>query len=163
MDASLLISSVSSAVELGKLLVNERDRQKAAAIQVDLTDKLIQAQAHVSQILGAVIEKDGRIQALVERVRELEAQQGERARYKLAKLGTAGEVFAYQLRPAPELVERTDEPTHFLCQPCFDAGKKSVLQVGLLYAKCSLCNTTVATAPPPPRPQRRVIGGMQSY
>ena len=146
MDASLLISSVSSAVELGKLLVNERDRQKAAAIQTDLTDKLIQAQAQVSQVLGAIIEKDGRIQALVERVRELEAQQSERARYQLAKLGTLGDVFAYELRPAAELVERRDEPPHFLCQPCLDGGKKSVLRLQGNIAYCSLCKVGLHTA-----------------
>lgn len=157
MDASLLVSSVSSALELGRLLVNERDRQKAAAIQTDLTDKLIQAQAQVSQVLGAIIEKDGLIQSLVERVRELEAKQTERARYQLAKLGTVGDFFAYRLRPATELVERSDEPAHFLCQPCFDAGKKSVLRLAGSTAHCSLCKSTVHTTPGTPMPQRSVV------
>lgn len=156
MDVSLLISSISSAMELGRLLVNERDRQKAAAIEVNLTDKLIQAQALVSQVLGAIIEKDGLVQVLSERVRELETQQSERARYELAKLGVVGEQFAYRLRPAAELAERNNEPPHFLCQPCFDAGKKSVLRVASDYARCALCKTSIQVAPikPVQRPRR---------
>ncbi len=157
MDASLLVSSINGAVELGKLWLNERDRHKAAAIQSDLTDKLLQAQAQVSQVLSAIIEKDGLVQTLAERVRELEAQQSERARYQLAKLGTVGDVFAYQLRPAAELVERSDEPSHFLCQPCFDGGKKSVLRIQGTIAYCSLCNVSIHIKPIKPTPKRQVI------
>ena len=124
MDVSTLVASISAAAELAKLLVNERDRQKAAAIESQLTDKITQAQIQLSQVLGAVIEKDGRIQVLTERVRELEAEQSEKQRYRLAKLGAVGDFFAYELRPAAELVERSDEPPHFICQPCFDIRKQ---------------------------------------
>lgn len=141
MDASSLISSVGSAAELARLLINERDRHKAAAIQTDLLAKLVEAQLQLSQVLGTIIEKDGRIQVLAERVRELEAEQGEKARYQLAKIGTFGDIFAYRLRASAELSERADEPPHFLCQPCFDLGKKSVLQVGEYSAICPICKT----------------------
>lgn len=142
MDIPSLLSSLSSAINLGGMLVNERDRHKAATIQVDLTDKLIQAQVQVSQVLAAIIEKDRLIQVLSERVRELEAKQAEEARYQLAKLGAAGDFFAYRLRPAAELVERQDEPAHFLCQPCFDAGKKVVLQIDSFDAFCPACQAS---------------------
>lgn len=144
MDVSTLVASVSGAAELAKLLVNERDRQKAAAIEVQLTDKITQAQIQLSQVLGAVIEKDGRIQVLAERVRELEAEQSEKQRYRLAKLGSVGDFFAYELRPATELVERSDEPPHFICQPCFDIRKqKSILRIQGLNCTCGSCNTKV--------------------
>lgn len=144
MDVSTLVASVSGAAELAKLLVNERDRQKAAAIEGQLTDKLTQAQIQLSQVLGAVIEKDGRIQALAERVRELEAEQSEKQRYRLAKLGAVGDFFAYELRPAAELVERSDEPAHFICQPCFDIRKqKSVLRIQGINCTCGSCNAKV--------------------
>lgn len=139
-ETSALISSLSTIKDLGSALLNERDRQKAAALQIDLTDKVIQAQAQLSQVLATVIDKDGRIQALSERVRELEAEQSEKARYRLAKLGTEGDFFAYQLRAPAELTERADEPSHFICQPCFDAGKKHVLvHNGDGYWLCNHC------------------------
>ena len=154
-EISSLVSSLAHAKNLGSALLDERDRQKAAAIQIDLTNQIVQAQGQLSQVLGAIIDKDGAIQTLTQRVRELEAQQSEKARYRLAKVGTLGEFFAYELRPAAELVERSDEPAHFLCQPCFDAGKKSVLRKDYALLICSLCKTKVAveggsapTAPP---------------
>jgi hypothetical protein len=143
MDIPLLLSSLNASKNLVGSLVDERDRQKAAAIQIDLTNKIIEAQSQISEILAAIIDKDGRIQTLTERNRHLEAQQSEKARYRLAKLGTAGQFFAYQLRPVAELPERSDEPEHFVCQPCLEDGKKRVLLVGDDLAVCPGCNTSI--------------------
>lgn len=129
MDTSALISSVGGVVELARLLVDERDRQKAAAIKLDFTNKLIEVQAQVLQVQDAIVEKDRLLHALAERNRELESHESERLRYQLREVGTRGGGFAYQLRPAAELPERSDEPTHFVCQSCFDVRKhKSVLK-----------------------------------
>lgn len=156
MDVSALVSSVSGATQLVKALVNERDRQKAATIEIQLTDKLSQAQIQLTQVLGAVIEKDGHIQTLTERVRELEAEQSEKARYRLAKVGTVGDFFAYELRPPTELVERADEPPHLICQPCFDIRKqKSILRLVGNYCTCNSCSKTERIAPSPPSPAKR--------
>lgn len=158
MDVSTLVASISAAAELAKLLVNERDRQKAAAIEGQLTDKITQAQIQLSQVLSAVIEKDGRIQALTERVRELETEQSEKSRYRLAKLGAIGDFFAYELRPAAELVERSDEPAHFICQPCFDIRKqKSVLRIQGINCTCGSCNAKVQIKPADPIAIPRLI------
>ena len=81
MDIALLVSSIGTAREMAGLLVNERDRQKAAALQIDLTEKLIQAQAQLSQVLATIISKDAAMVALAERNRELEAAQRERFPY----------------------------------------------------------------------------------
>lgn len=159
MDVSALVSSVTGAAQLARLLVDERDRQKAAAIQIDLTDKITQAQIQLTQVLGAVIEKDGLIQTLAERVRELEAQQSEKARYQLCKVGAVGDFYAYGLRPSAELVERSDEPAHFLCQPCLDIRQhKSILRIQGRACICSACNTTVQIEFAPPAAPRRKIG-----
>lgn len=129
MDTSALISSIGGVFELARLAVDERDRQKASAIKADLTDKVIQAQSQLSQVMAAIIEKDATIHALSERVRNLEAEQSEKLRYQLREVGPGGHALAYQLRPAAELSERQDEPTHFLCQACLDVRKqKSMLQ-----------------------------------
>lgn len=149
MDVSLIISSLGAAKDMAGALIGERDRQKAAVIEANLTEKILQAQAQLAQVLAAVIDKDAAIRVLTERVRELEAAQNERARYQLAKLGVVGDFFAYRLRPASELSERADEPEHFLCQPCFDAGKKSVLRVRKYQADCPVCKSSFAVAKRP--------------
>lgn len=127
MDVSTGIASLRLLVEMSGLLVNERDRQKAAAIQIDFTNQVIQTQSHVLELLGSVIDQERLIPTLEQRIRDLEAAKAEKQRYVLAKLGTEREFFAYCLRPPAELLERADEVSHFVCQPCFEIGKKVVL------------------------------------
>lgn len=154
-EIASLLTGLNGAISLVRALVNERDRQKAASIESDLTDRILQTQAKLAEVLGTIIEKDGTIQALSERIRVLESDQSEKARYRLAKVGSIGDFFAYELRPAAELPERSDEPAHFLCQPCFDAGNKGVLRLNTYTAVCPLCKTAVATANRPPIPPVR--------
>lgn len=156
-ETSALISSIATIKDLSSALFNERDRQKAASIQMDLTDKVLQAQAQLSQVLATVIEKDRLIQSLSERIRQLEGEQSEKARYRLSKVGTEGDFFAYALRPMSELRERADEPPHFVCQPCLDVRQhKSILRLNGLTARCYECNTNVRIGP---LPDTGVLGG----
>ncbi|HCU2161503.1 TPA: hypothetical protein OUI44_000151 [Klebsiella quasipneumoniae] len=45
MDIGSLISTLSSISTLGKALIDERDRQKLASLQIDLSNKIIEAQS----------------------------------------------------------------------------------------------------------------------
>ncbi|WP_280190339.1 hypothetical protein [Delftia sp. PS-11] len=160
MDIAALVTTVTGSIELGRLLVKERDSQKAALIESQLTEKLTQVQIQLSQVLGAVIEKDGLIQALSERVRTLEADQRERARYRLSKVGSVGDFHAYALRSSTELEEHADEPSHYLCQPCLDIRKhKSILRITSGTANCDACKRYVRIEPSPntPAPRRQRV------
>jgi hypothetical protein len=148
MDVSTGLASFAALSDLVGLLVNERDRQKAAAIQIEFTNKLLEAQTHLTQLQGTVIEQQRLVATLEQRVRDMAARETEKARYVLAKVGTEREFFAYALRPAAELEERCDEVAHFLCQPCFDADKKVVLiGNGDGYWECPVCKTHAMTGP----------------
>lgn len=134
------IAAFSAMKDLASGLVNERDRQKAAAIEVEFTNKFIEAQTHLTQLLGTVINQQGHIGTLEKRIRDMEAAQAEKERYVLAKVGTEREFFAYRLRAPAELTERIDEVEHFVCQPCFETGKKVVLSGnGDGYWECPAC------------------------
>lgn len=151
------IAAFSAMKDLAAGLVGERDRQKAAAIEVEFTNKLIEAQSQLTQLLGTVIEQQGRIGTLEQRLRDLEADQAEKARYVLAKVGTEGEFFAYRLRVSAELNERINEVDHFICQPCFETGKKVVLTGnGHGYWLCSVCKHGAQTEPSTFTPSRTV-------
>lgn len=140
MDFSTGIASLRAVVDLSGLLINERDRQKAASIQVDLTNQVIQAQAQLLELLGAVIDQQRLVPALEQRIRDLEATKTEKERYLLAQVGTEREFFAYALRAHGELVERQSEVSHFVCQPCLEGGKKVVLcGNGDGYWECPVC------------------------
>lgn len=134
-------SCLDYLIDIGRFALNERDREKLATIQIDLSHKIIQAQSQILEMQSAVTNERAVTNALKERIAELESKQREKARYQLAKMGVVGEFFAYKLRPASELTERADEPNHFLCQPCFDADKKSVLFVSEYTAVCNICHT----------------------
>ena len=170
MDISSLITSASASFsalkDLGGLLLNERDRQKAAAIHIQFTEKLIDTQTQLLQVLSTVTEQQRQIPILEQRIRDLEAGRAEKQRYVLAKLGAEREFFVYRLRDAAELNERADEVPHTVCQPCFEAGKKVVLVGnGDGYWWCPVCNhgAQVTEARPLPRISSRSRGGMGSY
>lgn len=139
-EVGTAIASLSALRDLVSGLVGERDRQKAAAIQIDFTNKLMEAQAHVVELFSTVVSQQGQVWALEKRIGEMQAAQAEKERYVLAKLGAEGEFFAYRLRPSAELLQRSDEVEHFVCQPCFEAGKKLVLNSnGDGYWWCPVC------------------------
>lgn len=151
MEIGAAIAAFSALKDLAVGLVGERDRQKAAAIEAQFTNKLIEAQAHLAQLLGTVIDQQGRIGALEQRLRQMEADQAEKQRYMLTKLGTEGQFFAYALRPAAELHERADELPHFICQPCFETGKKVVINDnGDGYVWCPVCKHGAQVEPATP-------------
>ncbi len=140
MDINALISSLTSIGSIGKALIDERDRQKLATLQIDLSNKIIESQAQLLQLLGTVVEQQRLIPVLEQRIRELEADHTEKARYQLAKLGSRREFFVYSLRTDAESLEGVSEVEHFLCQPCFDAGKKVLLTGnGEGYWFCPVC------------------------
>lgn len=145
------IASLLTLKDVSVALVNERDRQKATAIQVEFTGKLFELQTHVQQLLDTVIQKQRLVATLEQRIRDLEAASAEKARYVLAKMGTEREFFAYRLRASAELVERADEVENFVCQPCFEIGKKLVLVGnGDGYWECPVCRHGAQISPEKP-------------
>ncbi len=170
MDISSLIASTGAGLaalkDLGGALLDERDRQKAAAIHIQFTEKLIDTQAQLLQVLSTVIEQQRQIPVLEQRIRDLEADRAEKERYVLAKLGTEREFFVYRLRDASELEERAGEIPHAICQPCFELDKKVVLVGnGDGYWWCPVCKhgAQVWPATPDPRFTSEGRGGLRGY
>jgi hypothetical protein len=144
-----MLSELSQLIPIGgaiknitTALVQERDREKLAALKIELTDKILELQTKLLEVHSAVVLESEALRRAQDRIRELESSEREKSRYELAKIGSVGDFLAYRLRPASELSERQGEPAHFVCQTCFDAGKKSVLvHNGSGYWSCSLCKT----------------------
>ncbi|MGK0600063.1 hypothetical protein [Yokenella regensburgei] len=151
MDINSLVSTFSSVGTLAKTLIDERDRQKLSPLQIDLSKSIIEAQPQLLEILSAVTEKERRIYVLEQRIRELEADQAdqaEKARYRLTKLGTVGQFFAYTLSDTAKSLESLDESEYFLCQPCFDSGKKvALIGNGEGGWRCPVCKVSARVTP----------------
>lgn len=156
-EISAFLSSVGAAKEIGSALVGERDREKLLALKLEFLEQLVDLGQKTVDIQNTMFEKDARIRELLETVSDLQRRKSEEDRYVLQNLGTGGiEFFAYALRPAAELADRKDEAPHFLCQPCFNAGKKSVLiSNGDGHWRCSACGNGVQAGPARPTPSPR--------
>ena len=148
MDVTTLVSSLAAAADLSRLVINERDRQKLAGLQIELSEKILTAQTQLSQLLGTVIDQQRLIPALEKRIRDLEHAAAEKERYELAKVGSVGPFFAYRQRETADDGDGAREVDHFLCQPCFDSGKKAVLTGnGSGYWGCPVCKHGASTEP----------------
>jgi len=143
-ELSQLIPVGGAIKNIATALVQERDREKLAALKLELTDKILDLQTKLLEVHGAVVLEGENLRLAKERIRELESNEREKSRYELAELGAIGNVFAYRLRPKSELTERQTEPPHFVCQPCFDSGKKAVLLINTGEAFCPCCQLRVA-------------------
>lgn len=141
-ELSQLIPIGGAIKNITTALVQERDREKLAALKIELTDKILELQTKLLEVQSAVVLEGEALRRAQDRIRELESNEREKSRYELAKVGAAGDFFAYRLRAQTEPLERDSEPMHFLCQPCFDAGKKSVLYLRGQLATCNVCKTS---------------------
>ena len=64
-------------------LVQERDREKLAALKIDLTDKILDLQTKLLEVQSAVLLEREALRAAQDRVRQLEGDEREKARYEL--------------------------------------------------------------------------------
>ena len=137
-----LLASFNLLKTAATALVAERDRQKVLSIQIDFMERLLDVQLKAMEIIGEVASQREVIDALRQEAAHFKASRTEKQRYRLCAMGGVGQFFAYTLRSPAELEERCDEAPHFVCQPCFDAGKKVVLiGNGSGFWECPVCKT----------------------
>jgi len=122
--------------------IDVRDFNQAAAELSKLNEALLSAQAALLAQNSALFQLQSEKFETAEKLRKLEEAISEKARYELFDLG--GGVFVYRANASPSTSGAGDptstQPQHFLCQPCFDAGKKSVLRRwGDREWNCTLC------------------------
>ncbi len=123
--------------------IDVRDFNQAAAELSKLNEALLSAQAALLAQNSALFQLQSEKFETAEELRKLEEALAQKARYDLFDLG--GGVFVYRANSSPSAPGSFDpastQPEHFLCQPCFDAGKKSVLRRwGDREWNCTLCN-----------------------
>lgn len=117
-----LASSLKTAGDITKAMIDLRDTQAVQAKVIDLNREIMSAQnsalaAYADQ--ATLLEK---IRSLESRVADLEAWEREKDRYKLKDFGCS--TFAYALKPGME----NGEPFHRICANCYQQRRKSILQ-----------------------------------
>ncbi len=134
MDFSLIGAAVNSlriAKDIGSAAVELRDFNQMAAEFAKMNGELLKAQDALFAHNASLLDLHGKYADACDELRKMKDALDERSRYALFEIGTGQ--FAYRLKVAGAReaagVPGTDEPMHFLCQPCFDAGRKMVLQL----------------------------------
>lgn len=122
-DIAGALASARAAFDLLKVAVDARDQLKLQAAMAELQSKLMDS---MSAGLAAA-EKAAALQAqllgLEREKAEIERQLREREQYALHELVPGAFVYASKL-----VAQGNGVPLHYLCQPCFDKGVKSVLR-----------------------------------
>lgn len=123
-EISAALASAGQILGIAKAGLDARDDAKVKAALTELQMKLFEA----TSAALAMAEKSAALQtALSEAQREkaeLERKAEDRAMYRLHKLGAGA--FAYASQPA---LDGNGPPQHYLCQPCYDKGVKTVLRL----------------------------------
>ena len=137
---SQTFTSLQSASQLAKALIGLRDSAMIDAKVIELRDHLIEAQ-------GSTMQAQTEQSALIQEVRDLKKQitdmenwGKEKQRYQLIE-PWAG-CFVYALKES----SKETEPAHYICEHCYQGGRKSILHNHTHYKpthvsvlKCSHC------------------------
>jgi hypothetical protein len=140
-EIAAALSSLKTAGDMAKAL---KDVHDATTVQ----GKVFELQRVILEAQGQAMEAREAQTALVDRVRDLEAElarlktwDAEKTRYELKMIASG--MFAYMLKPD----QRGSEPPHWLCPNCFEEGKKSLFQktrANYINCTCPRCQAAIA-------------------
>ena len=147
MDAitfDMAINGIKAAASLSKELLALKIRGDIKGKVSEIDAELVSALQHATTAYSSQMELTKRVHDLEEEVMRLEDWNVNKQDYELKSIG--GTSFAYMMKESA----KTSEPKHWLCQPCFDSSKKSVLQGKERPAKgrgkfwaCNSCGTDI--------------------
>jgi hypothetical protein len=153
MDASqigIVVTSLNTAKDIAKAMIGIRDHNLVADKLAALNDQLLKAQNALLAHNAAMFELQNEKFEACEELRKLKEALSERSRYALVDLGQGH--LAYRMNIAPQ-EGGTGEPAaaqtpHYVCQPCYDNGRKVVLQRSYVMGipgglECPVCKTAV--------------------
>lgn len=140
------MTALNSAMDIAKSIKSAADAAKINSLVIDLQSTIMQAQGEAMKAQQAQSTQVDQIRKLEEEVARLKAWDAEKEDYELKEVWRGA--FAYMLKPDM----RGSKPPHWLCQHCYENGKKSLMQhqgavpttaSGSLF-KCPTCNAAFA-------------------
>ena len=148
-----LITSLRSAVEITKAIMDISDANRLRAEILHLTKEIMSAQSCALATQSALVELLQSKQGLEDELAKLKAWNMEKYRYELQNVGSGA--IAYVLKQSM----RGTEPIHWICANCFQVGKKRFLNeshfdLHFVYYKCQECagKIRIRKAPQAPEP-----------
>lgn len=117
------IASARALIDIAKAGLEARDDAKVQAALIDLNAKLLDASTAALDSLSKASKLHVELSQLKEAHASLQRRLDEKDSYRLSSVAFGKH--AYELKP--ELAQQGNQH-HYVCQGCFDAGKKFVLQ-----------------------------------
>ena len=148
---SIAVGALKAAKEIGQAALAFRDFNETAGALTQINEQLLKAQdglfAHNTQLM----ELQQKYHNAIDELRKAKEALAERGRYSLFEI--SDRVFVYRANVAMASAggdgKGSSEPLHYVCQPCFDKGAKSVLRKypfwSTIYLQCPTCHEKFAT------------------
>ena len=155
MDFSLIpaaLSSIKAAKDIGGAALALRDWNLLAVEISKMNDQLIKAQDAIFSHNAQLLDIQQRLFESTEKLRRAEETLAERGRYSLVQVGNLTWVYRESISPSLARSDgKTPDPPHYVCQACFDNGRKVVLQYmdGSFgqTLDCSVCKVSIYVGP----------------
>ncbi|HEY8871812.1 MAG TPA: hypothetical protein VIM52_02200 [Stellaceae bacterium] len=127
------IGAFKAMFDMAKGLKDIHDTTIRNGAIIELQEQILSAQAQQSELID-------RLRALEKEIAEAKTWETEKRRYQLEQLPPGS--FALALKPEFS----GGEPPHYICQTCFQRGKKSILHAdehynGIHHLSCCECST----------------------
>ncbi|MGE8279061.1 MAG: hypothetical protein ACN6O2_01380 [Stenotrophomonas sp.] len=159
---STAVSSLGATLGVAKAALEIRDFNASAAAISEISQKVIDLQGQLLAAQSALFHLHQEKVALAQEVRELKEERADRESYSLFEISPSVFVQRFNGRPKAAGTEgpSSDEPPHYLCQPCWSTNRKVVLQkvgdVGHITLDCPVCKGAFRTGEfvPYPEPAR---------
>ena len=140
----VMVQGLQTATTIAKELLGLKLSRNVSAKIIEMNAVILTAQSSALTAQAREMELTYRVRKLEEEVVQFKEWEVQKDNYELKSI--EGTSFAYMIK---ELV-KTSEPKHWLCQPCFENAKKSVLQGkehpaqgrGRFWA-CNNCGTNI--------------------
>lgn len=155
---SIAVGALKTAKDIGQAALAFRDFNQTAAALTQINEQLLKAQDGLFAHNAQLMELQQRYYDTVEELRKAKESLAERGRYRLFEI--SDRVFVYEANIGASNGDVGDpnsmEPLHYVCQPCFDKGVKSVLRKhvywGEVSLECPICKEKFATKDKEPVP-----------
>jgi Zn finger protein HypA/HybF involved in hydrogenase expression len=121
-DLSGALGALQSASNIIKTLAGLRSESERSAKLIELQSQIVAAQISAIQANTAQSNLIDRVRQLEAQIAKMETWSAEKQRYELKAVSTRA--FAYALKAEAS----GSEPFHYICQNCYEKGKKSILQ-----------------------------------
>jgi hypothetical protein len=141
-----IFTSLSFARDAITTALGMKTFNDASARITEAREQLLKAQDGLFVYAAKVAELQDKLRVTDGELRELKHMKLERSHYALVEISK--DAWAYRSKPVLDAGEHgldAHQPSHYVCQGCFDDGRKFVLQRYGVDLICPSCKTIVAT------------------